>query len=48
MNEKTESDRREILRRITLAGAGLAIAGAAAASLPPEENGGEESLRRKT
>jgi hemerythrin-like domain-containing protein len=41
MNETTESDRREILRRITLAGAGLAVAGAAA-SLPPEENGGEE------
>jgi hemerythrin-like domain-containing protein len=27
MNEKTESDRREILRRITFAGAGLVLAG---------------------
>jgi hemerythrin-like domain-containing protein len=41
MNQTTESDRREILRRITLAGAGLAIA-AATAALPPEEHGGEE------
>jgi hypothetical protein len=41
MNQTTESDRREILRRITLAGAGFAVAGAAA-SVPPEEHGGEE------
>jgi hemerythrin-like domain-containing protein len=40
MNETRESDRREVLRRIGLAGAGFAIAGAAA-SHPPEETGGE-------
>jgi hemerythrin-like domain-containing protein len=41
MNQTTSSDRREILRRITLAGAGLVISGTAT-SRSPEQAGGEE------
>jgi hemerythrin-like domain-containing protein len=41
MNDTTVSDRREMLRRVTFAGAGLALAGAGA-SLRAEEEGSEE------